>query len=218
MSSCCSSFGHIADGHFNERMGRRDLTRYRKTGPGSTTRLLRDLIVEACPLDGVLLDVGSGIGGLTFELFDRGIGRAIAVDASSAYLAAASDEAARRGRSDAIRFVHGDLLTVALQLPAVTIVTLDRVICCYPQYAPLLEEALRHAERCFAFSYPRDVWYVHWGVAAENGVRRLRRNPFRAFVHPAEQMTDIIQRAGFKLAARRQTWQWSADVYVRSDS
>ena len=96
--------------------------------------------------------------------------------------------------------------------------TLDRVICCYPLYEPLLEESLRRAERCVAFSYPRDVWYVHWGVAAENGVRWLRRNPFRAFVHPAEHMTDIIQHAGFKLAARRQTWQWSAEVYVRSDS
>jgi magnesium-protoporphyrin O-methyltransferase len=97
-------------------------------------------------------------------------------------------------------------------------VTLDRVICCYPRYAPLLEESLRHAERCFAFSYPRDVWYVHWAVAAENGVRRLRRNPFRAFVHPAERMTDVIQRAGFKLAARRETWQWCGAVYVRSES
>src|SRR5439155_17533458 len=125
--------------------------------------------------------------------------RAIAVDASSAYLTAASNEAARRGRSEAIRFVHGDLLTVASQLPAATIVTLDRVICCYPRYAPLLEESLRHAERCFAFSYPRDVWYVHWGVAAENAVCRLRRNPFRAFVHPVERMTHTIQRAGFKL-------------------
>jgi SAM-dependent methyltransferase len=218
MSSCCSTFGHIADGHFNERMAQRDLARYRKAGPGSTTRLLRDLLADACRLDGLLIDVGSGIGGLTFELLDRGVGRAIAVDASSAYLAAAADEAARRDRSDAIQFVHGDLLTVASELPAATVVTLDRVICCYPLYAPLLEESLRHAERCFAFSYPRDVWYVHGGVAAENGVRWLRRNPFRAFVHPVERMTQTIQRAGFTLAARRQTWQWCAEVHVRSDS
>jgi magnesium-protoporphyrin O-methyltransferase len=176
------------------------------------------LLAETCRLEGVLLDVGSGIGGLTFELLDRGIGRAIAVDASSAYLAAASDEAVRRGRSEAIQFVHGDVLNVASQLPGATVVTLDRVICCYPLFEPLLEASLRHAERCFAFSYPRDVWYVHGGVAAENGVRRLRRNPFRAFVHPAERMTDLIQRAGFKLTARRQTWQWCAEVYVRSDS
>jgi hypothetical protein len=60
-------------------------------------------------------------------------------------------------------------------------------------YEPLLEESLRHAERYFAFSYPRDVWYVHCGIAVENGVRWLRRNSFRAFVHPTEQMTHIIR-------------------------
>ena len=205
MSASCCSFGTIAEGHFNERLARRDLAQYRNGGPGPTTRLLRDLLAETGRLDGVLLDVGSGVGGLTFELLERGIGRAIAVDASSAYLAAASEEAVRRSQSAAIQFVQGDLLNVASQLPAATVVTLDRVICCYPFYEPLLEESLRHAERYFAFSYPRDVWYVHCGIGVENGVRWLRRNPFRAFVHPTEQMTHIIRRAGFKLAARRQT-------------
>jgi SAM-dependent methyltransferase len=217
MSTHCCGFATTAEGHFNNQMARRDLARYRKSGPGPTTCLLRDLLAETGRLDGVLLDVGSGVGGLTFELLDRGIGRAIAVDASSAYLAAASDEAMRRGVSGAIQFVRGDLLTVASQLPTATVVTLDRVICCYPFYEPLLEESLRHAERYFAFSYPRDVWYVHGGIAVENGVRWLRGNPFRAFVHPTEQMTHVIRRAGFELRAHRRTWLWSADMYVRSN-
>ena len=40
-------------------------------------------------------------------------------------------------------------------------------------------------------------------------------NPFRAFVHPVDRMTQTIERVGFHLAGRRQTWQWSADVGVR---
>jgi len=163
----------------------------------------------------VLLDVGSGIGSLTFELLDRGMLRAIAVDASPAYVAAASQEAARRGRSEAIQFVQGDFLNVAAELPAATVVTLDRVICCYPLYEPLLDESLRHAEHCLALSYPRDLWYVHVAISLENWLRRLRGNPFRAFIHPPDRMRDVIQRAGFTLAAQRRTWQWSADVYVR---
>ena len=97
-------------------------------------------------------------------------------------------------------------------------VTLDRVICCYPSYEALLDESLRHAERLFALSCPRDVWYVHAAIGFENLFRWLKRNPFRAFGHPVDRMTGIIERAGFKLVARRQTWQWSADVWTRSSS
>jgi len=218
MMSCNCCFDTIANEHFDKGIARRDLDRYRKQGPGSTARLLRDLLVDAGALDGVLLDIGAGIGALSFELLDRGVKRAILVDASSAYLAAASEEAANRGRSDAIQFVKGDFLDVAPELPVATVVTLDRVICCHPLYERLLEASLKHAERRLAFSYPRYVWYVHVAVALENALRWLRRNPFRAFVHPPDRMTQVIERAGFTRLARRQTWQWSVDVYARSDS
>ena len=196
-------------------MARRDLAGYRKKGPGPTTRLLRDLLVQTRRVEGVLLDVGCGVGALTFELLERGIGKAIDVDASPAYLAVANEEAVRRGRADAVTFSEGDFLEIASSIPRATIVTLDRVICCYPSYEALLDESLRHTERCFAFSYPRDVWYVRAALAVENGRRRLRRNRFRAFVHPAGRMAETIQGAGFRLAARRQTLLWSVDVYLR---
>jgi len=94
-------------------------------------------------------------------------------------------------------------------------VVLDRVICCYPAYEPLLAAALGLAERGFAFSYRRERWYVRAGVAVENWGRQLTGNPFRAFVHGAPAMERVIVRAGFTLASRRHTWAWSADVYLR---
>jgi SAM-dependent methyltransferase len=215
VSGCCSTYSDVAGAHFDEKIARRELASYRKDGPGSTTRLLRDLLLEAGPIEGVLLDVGSGIGGLTFELLEHGVDRALAVDASAANLAAATDEAARRGQLGAVRFLQGDFLDVASQIPPATVVTLDRVVCCYPLYEPLLEESLRHAERYFAFSYPRDFWYVHLAMALENARRAIRKDSFRAFVHPVEGMTHVIEGAGFRLVARRRTWRWSAEVYVR---
>ena len=215
MSRCCSAYGAVASAQFDDKIAQRELESYRKKGPGSTTRLLRDLLLTTGRVNGTLLDVGAGIGGLTFELLEHGIEQVIAIDASPANLAAATEEAARRGRTGAIHFVHSDFLDVAAKIPPATVVTLDRVICCYRLYEPLLEESLRHAERCFAMSYPRDVWYVHAAVALDNAVRRIRGNPFRAFVHPVDGMTRMIQGAGFRLASRRHTWQWSAAVYLR---
>jgi SAM-dependent methyltransferase len=216
MSTCCSAgFRSAADTHFNAKIAAKELARYRKAGAGVTTRFLRDLVAQTRGADGALLDVGCGIGALTFELLEHGMNQAVAVDASTAYLAAASEEAARRGASAAIRFVPGDFLDVASSLPAAAVVALDRVICCYPSYEPLLEQSLQHAIRCFAFSYPRDVWYMRVAIAFENVLRRLRGDRFRAFVHGVDRMARVIQDAGFELAGRRQTWQWSADVYLR---
>ena len=215
MSACCSTYGNVAGAHFDEKIAKRDLENYRKNGPGRTARLLRDLLGDAGAVEGTLLDVGSGVGGLSFELLERGVERAIAVDASAAYLAAAAQEATRRDRLRSVEFRHGDFLDIASVIPPATIVTLDRVICCYPALESLLKEALVHAERYFAYSYPRDLFYVRAAIAGENGLRRLKGNPFRAFVHPVDLMTQTIERAGFRLAARRQTWQWSAEVWVR---
>jgi hypothetical protein len=100
----------------------------------------------------------------------------------------------------------------APELPAATLVTLDRVVCCYPSYEALLNAAVRHADRCLALSYPRDVWYVRLAVNLENAQRRLTKNSFRTFVHPASRMQDVIQAAGFELFTRRETWMWSVDV------
>jgi hypothetical protein len=190
------------------------VARFQRKGPGPTTRLLRDAIARAGLASGSLLDVGAGIGGLTLELLALGTTRAVIVEASSAYLEAAMEEAARRGQS-AIQFVPGDFAALADQLPAATVVALDRVVCCYPLYGPLLEAAVRHAERGIAFSYPRDRWYVRLGVWLENAMRRRRGNPFRTVVHPPHAMHALLERSGFKLASRSGTVAWSVDVFLR---
>jgi tRNA1(Val) A37 N6-methylase TrmN6 len=216
MPSCCASYEGIAAEQFNRKKVAAELKRYREKGPGHTTRLLADGIVQAGAHQGTLLDVGTGIGSLAFALLTRGFARAVAVDASSAYLEAGRHEAERLGRAGDIQFVHGDFVSAASQLPSATVVTLDRVICCYPEYEPLLNAALRHADRCVALSYPRNAWYVRVFTAIENGQRRLKRNAFRTFVHPPPRIEQLIQRAGFTLNSRRETWIWSVDVHMRS--
>jgi magnesium-protoporphyrin O-methyltransferase len=215
MSGCCSPFQGAAEQQFNAKKAAKELARYRTKGPGPTARLLLSGIDQSGALDGRVLDIGSGIGSLAFELLERGMSGAVAVDASSAYTAAARQEAERRGRADAVECVYADFVAVASGLPQVAVVTLDRVVCCYPSCEPLLDAALRHADRCLALSYPRDVWYVRLANRLENAHRRLRRNAFRTFVHPVSRMDEMIREAGFELSARRESWIWSADVYLR---
>jgi SAM-dependent methyltransferase len=214
MACSCSSFCGPADEHFTDGKADAELRKNRKKGPAATTRLLRERLASAGLINGALLDIGAGIGALTFELLESGVETATSVDASRAYLASAKAEAERRGLSNRVRSVHADFVASAGDLPTATIVTLDRVVCCYPSYEPLLEQALSHVTRAFAFSYPRDRWYVRLAMGVENAMRR-RGCSFRTFVHPPRRMTQIVQRAGFQLVTRRVTVAWSVDVFVR---
>ena len=165
--------------------------------------------------EGVLLDIGSGVGAIAFELVQQRMTQALGVDLSSAYVTTASDEASRRRRSDSVRFVHADFVDVAPNLSVADVVTLDRVICCYPDHVRLLDEALKHARRYIALSYPRDVWYVRSWVSVENVARQLRRISFRTFVHSASAVEGRIRESGFSLQSRSCTRTWCADVYRR---
>lgn len=216
MACCCSSVCDATERQFGEKRASKDLEQYRKKGPGPTARMLRDGLGEAGAVNGDALDVGAGVGAIAFELLERGARSAVGVDMSPSYVAAASSEAVRRSRSDAVRFIQGDFVAAAAHLPAADVVTLDRVVCCYPDETALLDESLAHARRCIALSYPRDRWYVKMVIGFENLVRQVRGNPFRTFVHSPAAMQQRIEGAGFRFASRRSTLAWRADVFINS--
>lgn len=216
MACSCSDFETAVGQQFTAKKAAKQLQGYRRGSVGPTTRLLRDGLVDAGLNSGALLDIGAGIGALTFELMEQGIASAVAVEASTAYLAAAAEEAERRHRAESISFVQGDFVNLAGQLDAADVVTLDRVVCCYGDYTTLLREAARHAKAAVALSYPRDRWFVRLGVRLENALRRLRSNTFRTYVHPVGDMQRLIGDAGLELVRRRQTSTWVADIYGRA--
>jgi 2-polyprenyl-3-methyl-5-hydroxy-6-metoxy-1,4-benzoquinol methylase len=212
--ACCTRYC-AAETQFDRKRAEGDLRRYRRRGADVTTRLLLEEIRRR-PLEGRrLLDIGGGIGVISAELAGNGVASATMVEASSAYLEVARREAGSRFGSRPTQFILGDFAAIASTLPDADVVTLDRVVCCYPHGEALLREAAARARQVLAFTFPRDRWYVRMMIALENFWRRLTGNKFRAFVHPPQRMGTVLESAGFVREARRKTLVWAMELYRR---
>jgi magnesium-protoporphyrin O-methyltransferase len=152
---------------------------------------------------------------IAVELAGASLASVTLADASAGYLEAARRHLAFRDASAPAQFILGDFAATSNSLPDADIVTLDRVVCCYPDVEALLRGAAARARRMVAFTYPRDLWYVHASVAVENSWYRLRQDGFRAFVHSPERMASVLEGGGFVRAARHATLVWALDLYRR---
>ena len=212
---CCTGYC-AAEAQFNHKVAKRDLRRYRRRGADATTRLMLAEL-RHWPLDGRhLLDVGGGIGVISGELSDARVASAVTVEASPAYLEVARREVGPKYGSRPTQFVLGDFAAIAGTLPDADVVTLDRVVCCYPDPEALLGAAAAKTRQVLAFTYPRDRWYVRTMFAFGNFWLRLTGKKFRAFVHGPEQMAAVLEAAGLVRATQRKTLVWMLDLYQRS--
>jgi SAM-dependent methyltransferase len=211
--SCCECEGYQSQ--FGEKHAAKDLRRYTKKGPDKTTRLLLDQLRAAGVRGTSLLDIGGGIGVVHHELLDAGAESVVHVDATAANIDTASDEAERRGHSGRVRFVLGDFVALAAEIPAADVVTLDRVICCYPDMEELVSSSAARARRLWGAVYPRERILFKAMVQIGNGMRRLTRNDFRTFIHPVSGIDAVLRREGLTLRSVRDTYGWRAAVYSR---
>lgn len=205
------------DRHFTPVRARKELARYRRRGPSGTAKLMLAGIREIGLAAETILDIGGGIGVLHHELLGRGVSRAAQVEASAAYVETARQESERRGHGARVQFAHGDFLSLAAGLPAVDLVTLDRVVCCYPDLDLLVQQSAAKAQKHYALSFPHDRWYVRAQTRWENARRKRAGNAFRTFVHPISRIGTLLSAAGFKIWWSRKTLVWQIWICSRQD-
>jgi magnesium-protoporphyrin O-methyltransferase len=200
---------------FNEQNADDDLRIYRGEGPDETTSWLLEA-VKARGVDGLtLLDIGGGVGAIQHDLLANGVTSAVHVDASSAYIEAAQGEAKRRKLKDKIVWHHGNFVELAPSLQPASIVTLDKVICCYHDMPGLVRASARLARRTYGIIVPRDTWWLRAAARVMNAFQAVTRNPYRMFVHPHKKIEAIIRRAGLKKTFSRDNWMWHVAVFSR---
>ena len=209
--NCCE----MENNTFGEDEAKANLKDYRKRGPANQTKLILEAVRSLGLKNASLLDVGGGIGTIHHELLKDVASEATHVDASSAYLKIATEEAERLGHSEQVKFIHADFTDVAGELPQVDVVTLDRVVCCYPNMRALLKAASSKSRTAIALTYPRETWWLKTGMAVANFFQRLRNDPFRIFIHPVAEMESLLNGEGLQRVSVRRLFVWEMALYQR---
>jgi magnesium-protoporphyrin O-methyltransferase len=80
----------------------------------------------------------------------------------------------------------------------------------------LLTAAAEHSQQAIAMTYPRETWYMRLALQVLNFVQRLRRDPFRVFLHPVSEMDSLLEQKGFKRVTLRRLLVWEMALYQRS--
>ena len=201
---------------FGTRTARWEQSRYRRRGPAKTTRIL----VEALKQEGIsgetLLDIGGGIGAIQLALLRSGAAQATDVDAATGYLTVAREEATREGFGDRVRYIHGNFLDIAPEIDPAGVVTLERVICCFPNMPGLVAQSAQRASKLYGLVYPRDTWWMRLGAWIGNGFLRLRRPVFQFYVHRTGAVEEILRQAGLERRFSRNVGLWQVAVFARA--
>lgn len=211
--SCCQN--KLYNNTFDRKRAKEELENYRTTGPKKNSLPLINFLKQLELKDASILDIGSGVGAVILELFEQGIKHASYNDFSTAYLEAFQEEAEKRSILSQVDFYIGDFLESHRKVENADLVTLDKVICCYENYEELVTFSIQKAKRWYAYSVPRDVWWVKVVHYFEQKIKWIKGNPFRTFVHPTHKIEEIISKNGFKKIHNHFKGEWQTVVFEK---
>ncbi len=167
MRDCC----HSIEAHFESNRASNQLQELEQSGPAPETRALLSALTRAGVQGMSVLDIGAGLGVIAEQLLLAGARHATLVDISRVYLDAAAQRLAAQGLADRAELRAGDLTELTDTVVPADVVTLDKVICCYPDMRALVRQSINKTRRFYGATYPRSRWIVHLAFWFENLLR-----------------------------------------------
>ena len=197
------------------RMARRSRRHYEKRGFMKSQRQLFEGLTQAGIAGSTLLEIGCGVGYLHQHLLEQGAARATGIDLAEKMIAQAREAAKARGLAERTDYRVGDFLEIADGIEAADVTILDKVFCCYPDAQALVEKSLAKTRRVYAYTLPRNRWWMRWGAKLMAAVLWVFRSPFRSYVHDPKVIEARVTAAGLAKRYENQTAVWLTQVFVR---
>ncbi len=196
MSDCCTPKGYRQI--FSEKNAAGEARRYRRNGLDGTSKRIFDFIRERGVEGKTLLEVGGGIGAIEIELLKAGMARAVNVELTPTYEAAAGELLVEAGLTDRVDRRLMDFAEAGASVGAADVVVMNRVICCYGDMHKLAVAAAERATGMLVMSFPNHRWWTRLGLTLANFAFRVIRMEFRIFLHPPVLILAAVEERGFK--------------------
>lgn len=205
------------DNTFGAELANKDAKKYLKKGLSKRGRkLIAHLAQLTEPVS--VLDIGCGAGAVHHELLRQGIAESVVgVDASSAYLNAAGENAKALGLTERASYFRRDFAQFADEFEAADVVIMDRVVCCYPHLEQLLGQAAQRTGRFLAISLPLDGWWIRPIFAGIDWVLTLFKSKYHPYLHPHLEVLAIANAAGLAPVHVDRSGIWRIFVFGRRE-
>ena len=211
---CCPG-GDAYEVEFSRAYARSTAQRYVRRGLRSPARDIVDFLENRGVEAASVLEIGGGVGYLCIDLLRRGAETATNLDLSPNYEDEARDLVSRYRLGGRLARLRLDIAQNPDAVPPADIVILNRVVCCYPDYAGLLSAAGNHARSLLILSYPtvNPLTWVWLGMG--NWLNVVRGREFRAYLHDPAAMLGIPERNGLRLVMEHHGPTWSIAGFER---
>jgi SAM-dependent methyltransferase len=190
--------------------------RYKNKGLSRSSKLLLKFILDNEVRDLSVLDLGCGAGGMSMELLKEGASNAVGFDLSPKMVGAADELARANGFESRAKFQLGNGATS--DLPESDIVVMDKVLCCYSEWQPLLKNAVDASRVMVGFTVPRDEGIpklpFRLALRIANYFQR-RKGGVLFYLHPLGRIDETLRDSGFKRHRKQGSRFWLVFLYSR---
>jgi magnesium-protoporphyrin O-methyltransferase len=190
--------------------------RYKNNGLSRSSELLLKFILDRNAQDKAVLDLGCGAGGLSIELLKHGAQNVVGFDLSPRMIVAATELAQASGFEGRAKFQEGNAATI--ELPKSDIVVMDKVLCCYSEWRPLLKNAMEAGRVMIGFTVPRDegITKLPFRLALKiANYFQKKRGGVLFYLHPLGTIDKTLRESGFNLHRKRGSRFWLVFLYSR---
>ena len=199
---------------FSRKLAEKELRHYHKKGATGVTRtLIADVTDGLQPAS--VLDIGGGVGVIQHELLKAGVTQVTSVEGSTGYASVAMEEAERLGHADRLGQMVGNFVDLAPRVRPADVVTLDKVTCCFDDVEGLVALSAERAKLRYGLVYPRENLLLKMILPLANLFPKIKRSPFRIFLHSSKRIDEIVRSKGLELRSYRNARFWQIAVYAR---
>ena len=212
--SCCNRAEY--NNTFDDQLAKQELGDYLKSGLKKSSLPFMK-VLEALPLDNKsVLDIGGGIGALTFELFKKNILKVSHVDLSEPYVKTFRSEVDRRSLTEKVQSYHGDFLDFVNDIETADLVSLDKVICCYPDFDNLVRQSIKKSNVWYAYSIPRTNLTTRIYFFIDKIMNKLKGKNLSVFFHSKDAIERIVIESGFTKLTEKLDGYWRVVLFKKS--